>query len=200
MPTIKRRRREQRTGFGRSLSDAQHDFLLHGFSLFQKSRLQRTSFPMVPSTSPFTSESNARTAWQRHRAELLAEHHPGERPSAFFEFDLRIPTPSTWWEQLRTLLDHDLMPAEEQIAVESMHDVLDPLQSPGFNSAFESEAGTCAANLGSAVLHQLAQEFTFASEWHQRRGRAAVAERYGLRSSCLRAVIISEVGIDDHKT
>ena len=154
---------------------------------------------MVRSPSPFASHSDARTAWRRHGAELLAGHSPGERPSAFFEFDLRVPTPSTWWEQLRILLDHKLMAPEEIIAIEAANALLDPQQSTGYNSVFESFAGTRVANLGPVVLRQLAAEFAFAADWHADRNRLELTQRYQRRASCVRVVISqSEVATDDH--
>jgi hypothetical protein len=181
MPTIKRRRRQQRSG----LTENQLDVLVFGMNLFSR---------RAKGSKDFESQATARAAWGRHRTILMSDHtRPGKRPAGFYRFDLEIDAPNNWYQELRTLEERNLLTQEEAAAVEKIHPLLDPEQSPGLNASFEHPDRILEMELGHYMLSDMEKQFTFASEWHQRRGRPALAERYTCRASCLRVAIQFEV-------
>ncbi len=160
--------RVMRRGFSRTgLTQEQREWLLYGFSIGSKA-------------PEFGSELDERAAWERYGEHIKTERWgAGQRPYAFFRWDLRISfVPLEWWKQLGILLDRKLISAEEKFAIEARYPVLDPEQSPDFNRTFE-HGDVSGTHLGSYVLTRLSEEFAFASRWHDDRGRAQLAAKYG---------------------
>lgn len=139
---------------------------------------------------PFESESDKKQAWQAHRSELLAECPPGTRPNAFFLYDLRVDRPPLdWHDQVRLLLDRQLLSIEEAVRCECDYRMLNPTDSLDFCSGFESESDIHRQHLSAQVLARLACQFQLAARWHDWRGRPKIAAKYQLRASVVGAFL-----------
>jgi len=136
----------------------------------------------------FDDAEAERRGWIEHRDELLKACEPGKRPAAFYEFDLALTgrVIHKLHDQLNTLMDHDLIGAEEAVRVDNTHGVFNPRQSREFCQAFENEVMIHAQHLGEHVLRSMAYEFSVASRFHTWRGRPDLADRYALRAATTR--------------
>ena len=78
---------------------------------------------LVAETETRDFPEGAAATWRRYRAELI--HHeslsPGQRPAAFWRFDVGVTPPCHWWAELDLLMRHNLLTPEEAIAVERDH-------------------------------------------------------------------------------
>jgi hypothetical protein len=138
----------------------------------------------------FQNAGEERQTWIEHRDELLKATEPGQRPVAFFLFDLGIKDRVTyrWFDQITVLLDRDLIGAEEAERVDHSYKELDPDQD-ALNNSFDTLEETARQQLSKYTLETLEGEFTLASRWHAWRGRPALAELYHLRSSMVHVVL-----------
>src|ERR1035438_1214461 len=118
-----RRKHETIGGFGR-LTGAQREVLTHGYTII---------FDGDPT---FESEAAEQRAWSQHREVLVSEHLPGQRPAAFYKFDLAVARPNTWPAELEVLLKHDLLSPDERVAIEATRPELSPSQPASLYSAF----------------------------------------------------------------
>ena len=62
----------------------------------------------------------------------------------------------------------------------------------------ETEAGVDALNLSPARLRNTAKYFNAAAEWHDRRGRPGLSEKYRLRAAACRAAIPISTEVVSH--
>lgn len=135
----------------------------------------------------FASAIEERAAWIAHRNALMAEHSgPGRRPFGFYRHDLGV-APLQWFDEIRALLEHDLIDVTEALLCEKSHNVLS--DSEAVYSAFETAALICGMNHTPSVLLHCQREFELAITWHAWRGRPELAEKYRLRAQAVRDVM-----------
>jgi hypothetical protein len=74
---------------------------------------------LVPDGPGFKDWADMRQVWLKHRDELLRACGPGERPCAYFEFDLGVEQfIPHWHQQLALLMSRNLITEEEAQRVE----------------------------------------------------------------------------------
>ena len=131
---------------------------------------------------PFPDWIGAKQAWQRHKADLLAQWcQPGQRPWGFW-FDLGLDPPDEY-EEIAALLDRGLIDADEALAIErrlpflgeKAHAMFAIDRSQPSHSNVQSRLSVAVLALGDAL----------AAKWHLWRGRPECAEQY-LRASANR--------------
>jgi hypothetical protein len=169
MPTTKRARRHARGGANsRSLTECQREILLFGFPFLGRH------------TPSFKDEKETRQAWQRHRTELMSEwNHPGERPDAFWRFDVVVNVRGCWWKETRELEARGLLTPSEELRVEKARPILSGGQSEHL-FAPEMFAISVARELDEpGSLRRYRGEFELAAGWHESRGRVQIATKYG---------------------
>ncbi len=144
---------------------------------------------LIAETEKRDFPEGAAATWHRYRAELI--HHEslslGQRPAAFWRFDVGVTPPCHWWAELDLLMRHNLLAPEEAIAVERDHASLSP------NPPSEC-GGACLGPLNPAELGHLGAEFDVVGAWHLWRGRPELAERYRLRAQAIRDAARSRIG------
>lgn len=165
---------------GGGLSHHQQQLLMHGFDFAQLPPLvkagsqphrtdEEIKHQMAEEDRREFGPGGAAAAWNKHRAELLATCQPGHRPYAFWKFDVLVDPPVSWWQEARLLVQHSLLTAEEELAMERVRLVLDPAKLP---------AGTAHLDYSRSVLKHMLSEHSFAAEWHRRRGRGDIADAH----------------------
>jgi hypothetical protein len=175
------------------LTDAQRDVLLFGYSFAAGNKWVRNDGQpgeiIKGGALPFKDSTSAERAWRQHRQELMREElGPGHRPAWFYRIDLGITPPCNWAQELAILDTQHLLTPEEALAVERQHAQLNPADSGTF-SAFEDAESLRRQRLSTAVLRRAAEEFEFASLWHQARGRPELASRFALRAAITNSVM-----------
>ena len=131
----------------------------------------------------------AAATWRRYRAELI--HHeslsPGQRPAAFWRFDVAVTPPCHWWAELDLLMRHNLLSPEEAVVIERDHTSLaaEPPSESG---------GACLGALSLVELGHVGAEFNLTAAWHLWRGRPELATKYALRAQAARDAARSRVG------
>jgi hypothetical protein len=139
---------------------------------------------LVAETERRDFPEGAAATWRRYRDELI--HHeslsPGQRPAAFWRFDVGVTPPCHWWAELDLLMRHNLLTPEEAIAIERDHASLSPNPPAG-------SGGACRGALSPAGLGHIGAEFNLAAAWHLWRGRPELAEVYRLRAQAVRVEV-----------
>lgn len=174
MATTKRALRRARGE--RGLSDRQRQNLLFGV-------------PFCGAGSGFVDDVARRAAWCQHRAELMAAHEPGQRPAAYFQFDLREDLGGgRWWQQVAVLLRRGLIDPMEATNCERIYPLLDAVQPAGGN-VFDEPGELAKQTLPVDVLCGLVEQFELAAAWHGWRGRPEIAAQYQRRAEVVRAAL-----------
>ena len=147
---------------------------------------------IIPSSGPsFASEPEAIAAWRELRADLMHQCSPGERPAAYFKFELGLnPPPNRLLEQVAVLLDRNLIDAIEATEIESHYPMLNADQATAFCSEFDSAVSVLYAHHhGAEILSRTVARFDLASRWHAWRGRPELAELYARRHAIVLNVL-----------
>jgi len=175
MPVTKRRRRYAR----------EHNELVEGSTRWQTLMWGTTLFT---DGVPFANDGEARAMWNENRDRLLKACGPGERPSAYFKFDLAITDTVVckWFDQIHALLDRDLISAEEAQRCEQRHAELSA--STDFGTSFASLNNIRRMGM-DRIPPDLEKEFILAARWHAWRGRAKLAEEYLFRAANIYSAI-----------
>ncbi len=179
MPRVRRRGFQRLYSYG--LSFTQSEILLYGPPLSD----------VLPGDGPgFASEDAERAAWFANRDELMQERlGPGRRPYAYFKWELQAE-PRRWWDEVRLLLENDLLDEPEVADIERQHRMLASDPQCQYYASFDSE-GTVKRLLTTGpplTLLSHANLFDFAASWHAWRGREALADRYKARADVVRRV------------
>lgn len=113
----------------------------------------------------------------------------GCRPSGFFAYELKCLDHFRWEEQIRELLERDLIDAAEANWIEDSYSALSGDQSPDLYASFETAAGIQRMRLGAYRLRSMLREFELARAWHVWRGRPELADRYQRRAAAVRGAL-----------
>ncbi len=176
MPKV--RRRGFRRLYTHGLSDRQAELLVYG----------DVAEALPGDGTDFRNEDEERAAWAMNRAELLKEPlGAGKRPHAYFKWELH-EEPRRWWDEIRLLLEHGLIDAQEAADIERAHGMLADDPQCRYYASFENEQ--CVRRLMTAgppiTILSHADLFEFAERWHRWRGREALAGRYKTRAEVVR--------------
>jgi hypothetical protein len=123
----------------------------------------------------FPTQGDAGAAWKRHGAAILSPCQPGTRPWGFYQFELGIPMPRRWWDELEVLMDHSLIEAAEAVCLERANELLSGSQSPDLYAALVTGGFT---RLCSVTRESMSRMFRAAAKWHDYRERPALAGHY----------------------
>ncbi len=130
----------------------------------------------------FQSEAEARAAWRAHGLRLTEEFkRPGQRPAAYYRYELHIEPPRHWWEEAEILESRGLLSPHEEAALERTRRELAPDQGALYDAVFAHQGW------GEYTLRRFQAEFAFAAGWHGRRGRTALEEKYTRLAQAARA-------------
>lgn len=140
-------------------------------------------------TSIFATEAEARASWRRYRADLLDAAEPGERPRAYFLFELGVKAPARWFDQLSLLLDRQLICEEEAIQIDLRTGLLCATQTARFFESFEDVTTVASQGFSVGSLKYLRCEFRTAERWHEWRNRAELSAKYKRLAAIVDAVI-----------
>jgi hypothetical protein len=113
-------------------------------------------------------------------------NHAGRRPAAYYRFELGIAPPRRWYGELATLLDHNLIDAEEAVRLERIHYMLSEKYGEVFCAAYDDEDHVRRLGLNALTGESLAEQFDVAARWHERRGRPELADTYRARARIVR--------------
>lgn len=72
----------------------------------QRTELRTGRSQRGPDGPAFADEDDRRAAWDEHREELLAASKPGERPWAYFAYDLQLDDPERFGRGYEPRLGH----------------------------------------------------------------------------------------------
>lgn len=164
MPTVRKRYVRRRHVPGR-LTEAQRETLLYGAPILA----------VRDSDGPnFASEAEAAAAWRRNRAELMAEMDgPGQRPNAFFRFELGKDL-DDGLEEAEALDVAGLLDITEAQQVEKTFHILDPDQ----HRELCSNVTVMFNDSDRYMLRREATGYRIAADWHARRGRRELEAKY----------------------
>jgi len=176
--TTKRSRRHAREERGIPEDSKRWQLLLFGMEL-------------VPDGSRgFESQAEELAAFRDAREQLMKAALPGQRPAAFFKFELGIPSPALLRDQLPILLSRGLITdGEAQQLERDNYELL----TADFGGAFHTVEGVRAMRLGMASLRSMVARFDTLAAWHQRRGRPEIATTYRTRSKVCRDVLLGVI-------
>lgn len=143
--------------------------------------------------SPFATREAEKESWFEHREALLASSEasggPGQRPSAFWRYELQIAAPCCAALQAVELFRRKLLRPGEAEEIERTHDRY--LTADWFSGADDPDH-IRRMKLGLQLLRKHAEEFAGLAEWHKLRRRPKVAEVYRLRAENFKTVADQE--------
>lgn len=190
MPRIQRRSRLKKTG------------VVPGSTRWQ---ILMYATPFFEDGSTFENDTEMRTAWKAHRHEMLAACDAGRRPYGYYHFELGIDLVSwKWYDEIRVLLDHNLVDQVEAAAIEALHGALSS-RAPVYSEDYfaDSSQGILRivdsgghASLPRERFHSLdnfQREFELCATWHKWRGRPDFQALYELRAAIVHSVIREKV-------
>jgi hypothetical protein len=129
----------------------------------------------------FATDAEAESAWNAHRATLLAGHPAGARPWGWWRFERHQERPRGWWEEYQRLHDLEALHAGESERFELLHSELadrEPAQS--------GDSRRYVMPVRDAPDPRRAAENQFVSQWHADRGRPEMARKYAARAAALK--------------
>lgn len=151
---------------------------------------------------PQIPDVDLRAAWERHRAELLAEfigQWPGRRPAGFWKFDIgpaeaNLPEwwRGDWWREFEFLDARGLISGDERLRFGGQH-FKQPYDLGGRTpeeAAVELIQFQATARYPKSArdLNRWSEEWAFRGRWHAAHGRADLGEFYSIASQGLQAL------------
>ncbi len=163
-------------------------------------QLLRWGSLLSPEDGPgFEDESEMRRVWNAHKSELLAECGPGERPYAFYFFDLGIRDRVVhgWAGQVGVLMDRGLIDATEAAGVEANYRMLNAGAAEYMRALDRPDGiltmlGGPRTKQSEIIMAGIVTECEVAARWHAWRGRPELAALYDQRAKVAVAAILAE--------
>ncbi len=121
-----------------------------------------------------------RVIWRKSKSALMSSCRPGQRPAAFYKYELRIPVPSRWFEEIDVLDDRKLFSSAESVEIEREYPILSVSDPVAWSSYDESRF-----DRRIEIEKSAARKLEVAAQWHRRRGRNEIADLYATRAARL---------------
>jgi hypothetical protein len=135
----------------------------------------------------FPNEAAERAAWRRHRAKLMEKHDAGNRPFAYFKYELDV-IPRCWIDMLGALLDAGQVDAIEAVAIEKA----DPMLAPNPPAAGMATTHDTSTEADRHSADAWARKCEICAQFHAFRGRDEVAGRYRQQAQEIREQLSGE--------